>query len=141
MRPYLLLLACLFLASCGDDSEEFTEPTMNEADQSAHLNSMKSLEDKWHKVCVEDNLPLVESDYEHCLLAPGIYGPQGCVADAEENLLRLYNAWDWVKLTTETELSSCFHDPRAFGSYCISEYEFRLGFYVSMKCQSAATWR
>lgn len=136
-RKSASLLFFILLSACGDESG--VETTGSGA--TALSFDDKHLLAEWEGRCVTDNKPLIELRYQDCLLAPGIYGVEGCANNKAENTIRLDAAWDLVKSTTQANFNQCMKDPRTDLDWCKGQYEFELSFYVQMKCQAAATWR
>lgn len=131
-----ILFLALILTGCGEESAPTSTPTANSTSAYDPTEFLAT----WRARCIDDNLPLVELRYEQCMNQQYEQNRVNCDPYRQENLTRLYAAWDWILATTEANYRQCMGDARALGDFCIGQYEFEVSFFVGMKCQSAATW-
>lgn len=111
MRPFYLLLACLFLANCG--SQEDAE--LGRGPRTALSYTEEQLE-PWRRLCIDAHL---------------------VDADTPEKIQALHYAWDQVVLEAEAELEECVADWRVNDEFCAASYDKDLSFFVQLYCDRA----
>lgn len=121
---YGMIMMVISLNGCGDGSME----TINE--QNIDQVASKSYEDfdlePFRLVCVDNQLPSIQADYEECLIYD-ILNQGYCETRRAGEIASLNAQWNSIVTRFGPQVESCYVDPRTTKEYCDAQARVWLG--------------